>query len=77
MKDEKSFIDLQQRLSASDADLVRVLEDLIDVLISNGTIRLTDLPPKALEKLMSRKQVRRKLNTSLNLINDDDEGSII
>ena len=78
MKDEKGFIDLQQKLSASDADLVRVLEDLIDVLISNGTIRLTDLPPKALEKLMSRKQARRKLNTSLNLINDDDdEGSII
>ena len=58
MKDEKGFIDLQQKLSASDADLVRVLEDLIDVLISNGTIRLTDLPPKALEKLMSRKQAR-------------------
>lgn len=76
MKDDKESMDLQQQLSASDADLVRVLEDLIDVLISNGTIRLTDLPPKALEKLMSRKQARRKLNTSLHLINDD-EGSII
>lgn len=74
MKEQDESI--KEQLSTSDAELVRVLEDLIDVLIANGTIRMTDLPPKALEKLTSRKQTRRKLNNSLNLI-DDDEDSII
>lgn len=64
--------DYKSRLSASDADLVRVLEDLIDVLISNGTIALTDLPPEALKKLSSRKQTRERLRNSLDLLNDED-----
>lgn len=65
--------DIKKQLSSSDADLVRVLEDLIDVLIANGTIRLTDLPPQALEKITERKQVRRRLHDSLSLINDDED----
>lgn len=76
MEDEKLDIDIKRQLSSSDSELIRVLEDLIDVLISNGTIRLTDLPPKALEKLTVRKQARKKLNKSLDLI-DEDEDSII
>lgn len=32
-------------LSDLDADFIRVLEDLIDALIANGALRLTDLPP--------------------------------
>lgn len=76
MEDEKLDIDIKRQLSSSDSELIRVLEDLIDVLISNGTIRLTDLPPKALEKLTLRKQARKKLNKSLDLI-DEDEDSII
>ncbi|NHC63256.1 hypothetical protein [Paenalcaligenes suwonensis] len=72
MKDDRSY---KQELSASDADFIRVLEDLIDVLISNGTIRMTDLPPEALKKLHARKQTRQRLrNPSLDLINDDDDG---
>lgn len=64
--------DYKQELSSSDADFIRVLEDLIDVLIANGTIRLTDLPPEALAKLHARKQARRRLRNTLDLINDDD-----
>lgn len=74
MKEQDESI--KKQLSTSDAELVRVLEDLIDVLIANGTIRMTDLPPKALEKLTSRKQTRRKLNNSLNLIGDDEDSII-
>ena len=51
----------QQDFSALDDDFIRVLEDLIDALLSNGTLRLTDLPPQALEKLNRRKQVRERL----------------
>lgn len=79
MEDKKPKLEVQEKLSSSDAGLVRVLEDLIDILITNGTIRMTDLPPKALEKLSERKQARQKLTKSLDLINhdDEDEGSII
>lgn len=68
MKDD----DIKKELSSSDADFVRVLEDLIDVLIANGTIRLTDLPPQALAKLNERKQKRKHLRNPLDLMNNDD-----
>ena len=38
---------LRTTVSQLDADFVRVLEDLIDALIANGTLRLTDLPVQA------------------------------
>ncbi len=41
-----------------DADFVRVLEDLIDLLIARNVIRITDLPPEAQRKLFSRKSFR-------------------
>ena len=62
----------QQDFSALDDDFIRVLEDLIDALLSNGTLRLTDLPPQALEKLKRRKKVRERLRNSLDLLPDDD-----
>ena len=62
----------QLDFSALDEDFIRVLEDLIDALLTNGTLRLTDLPPQALEKLHRRKQVRERLRNSLDLLPDDD-----
>ena len=76
MSEIKQTQEIKERLSSSDGELIRVLEDLIDLLISNGTIRMTDLPSKALEKLNERKQVRKKLDNSLNLINDDEDSII-
>lgn len=65
--------DLQKsELTALDAEFIRVLEDLIDALVANGTLRLTDLPPEALAKLNRRKGVRRRLRDSLDLIQDED-----
>lgn len=64
---------LKKQLSQSDAEFIRVLEDLIDTLITRGVIRLTDLPPEALGKLQQRKQARQQLHSALNLIDDEDE----
>ena len=66
----------RESLSELDISFIRVLEDLIEVLLANGVIRLTDLPPEALEKLNQRKRVRQRMRDSLDLI-DDDENSII
>lgn len=59
-------------LSALDAGFIRVLEDLIDALLANGTLRLTDLPADALAKLDQRKHARKRLRDSLDLIDDED-----
>ncbi|MER1968677.1 hypothetical protein [Castellaniella sp. GW247-6E4] len=61
----------QQSLSALDVDFIRVLEDLIDALLANGTLRLTDLPPEAIRKLSQRKRARQRLRDALDLLDDD------
>ncbi|MEH2922331.1 tryptophan synthase subunit beta [Samsonia erythrinae] len=63
-----------QQLEASDLDMVRVLEDLIQVLIQKGVVSITDFPQAAQLKLISRAQAREALNGGLHkLIGDDDE----
>ena len=63
----------KNELSELDADFVRVLEDLIDALLANGTLRVTDLPPEAMAKLNRRKSARQRLRNSLDLIEDSDD----
>ncbi|CAH6660104.1 tryptophan synthase subunit beta [Pseudocitrobacter vendiensis] len=65
-----------QQLQQSDLDMVRVLEDLIEVLMSKGIISITDLPPAAQSKLLNRAQARQRLSGLEGLIQDDDEGLI-
>lgn len=61
----------QSALVDSDLRLVRVLEDVIDLLISRDVIRFTDLPPPAQAKLMERRSMRQSRG-ALDLIGDDD-----
>lgn len=58
-------------MSHSDFDLVRVLEDLIDVLINRGLIQFTDLPKAAQTKLFERRQTRAQRARRLDLLPDD------
>ena len=51
----------KERLAVSDLELVRVFEDLIEILIDKGLILITDLPDAAQEKLMERQRLREKL----------------
>ena len=52
---------LRAYLASSDAELLRVLEDLINVLTARNLILLTDFPEAAQKKLMQRNSVRRRL----------------
>ena len=54
---------LRQNLLDSDADLLRILEDLINVLVDNNVILLTDFPEAVQRKLMNRQKVRDKLRS--------------
>ncbi len=57
-----------QSFAGLDADLVRVLEDLIDALIDRNVLRVTDLPTEAQQKLFARKHFRsRAQSRSLHL----------
>ncbi|WP_410498899.1 hypothetical protein [Chitinibacter sp. S2-10] len=61
-------------LSHSDMDLIRVIEDIVDVMIAKNLLRLTDLPLAAQKKLLSRKTLRQHLSNSLDLLVDNDQG---
>jgi len=52
-------LDLQ--LMSSDITMVRVLEDLIDVLVSKNLILITELPPQARDKILGRKRLRAQM----------------
>lgn len=47
-----------------DANLVRVLEDLIDALLKRNILRITDLPLEAQVKLFERKHFRENMQGS-------------
>ncbi|MCF7534712.1 tryptophan synthase subunit beta [Pseudomonas sp. NPDC078416] len=66
---EKSLI----QLKSSDMDMIRVLDDLIQVLTSKGILNITDLPSAAQAKLMDRTQARETLGGLSDLINDDEQ----
>ena len=54
-----------------DADFIRVLEDLIDVLLRRQVIAITDLPSDAQRKLYTRKGHRKAMPLAeLNLLGD-------
>ena len=55
-----------------DADFIRVIEDVIDTLISKNVINITDLPIEAQTKLFSRKGYReRATKDALKLFGDE------
>jgi hypothetical protein len=58
-------------LGATDQDLIRVLEDVVDLLIAKGLILFTELPVDAQQKIMRRQQLRSAMGSTLDLIGDD------
>ncbi|WP_282340861.1 MULTISPECIES: tryptophan synthase subunit beta [Pseudomonas] len=69
---ETSLLQLKQ----SDLDMIRVLDDLLQLLMIKGVIRLTDLPAAAQAKLLNRNQAREALGGLNSLINEEEDGMI-
>ena len=68
----------QQALAESDAQLVRVLDDVIELLIEKQVFLFTELPQAAQDKLLKRRWYRQQLsgkNDTTHLI-DPQEGLI-
>ncbi len=69
--------DAPNLLSESDTGLARVLEDLIDVLITRGLIQFTDLPEAAQAKLLERRQTRASMSNRLDLLPDENDSGLL
>ena len=61
-------------MASSDLEFIRVLEDLIDLLCEKHIIAFTELPETAQQKLGTRKQVRKNMESLDSLINEDEKG---
>ena len=58
-------------LSLSDIGIIRIVEDLINLLVKKNIIHFTELPHDAQDKLINRKQLRNELSKSILLESDD------
>ncbi len=63
---------LKESLVTTDAEMARVIEDLIATLIEKNVIMLTDLPRAAQEKILDRQRLREHMSEMIGLIGDDD-----
>jgi hypothetical protein len=64
-------------LLRSDLEMIRVYEDLTDILINKRIVVLTDFPPAAQEKLMRRKRLRSSLSAITDALTqnvDEEQG---
>lgn len=52
--------DAEAGFASLDAGLIRVVEDLVDVLVARNVINITDLPSEAQHKLFARKNFRER-----------------
>jgi hypothetical protein len=64
-------------LHKSDLEMIRVYEDLAEILIGKRIVALTDFPQAAQEKLMRRRRLRSSLSPITDALGggtSDDEG---
>ena len=61
-------------LLKSDLEMIRVYEDLTDILISKNVVMLTDFPQAAQEKLVRRKRLRSSLSPITDVLSGSMEG---
>jgi FMN phosphatase YigB (HAD superfamily) len=61
----------------SDLELIRVFEDLVEILIDKRIITITDFPTEAIEKLLARKHIREQLTDAIGFIDDEDSERLI
>ena len=57
-------------LSLTDTGIIRVLEDLVDLLIRKNVILFTDLPEQAQKKIRERKMLREKIGPDHLMVDD-------
>jgi len=59
-----------QLLSLSDISIIRILEDLIDLLVRKNVILFTELPEQAQAKIRDRKRLRENMGPDHLMVDD-------
>jgi hypothetical protein len=59
----------------SDMEMIRVYEDLMDILMAKRIILLTDFPQAAQEKIVKRKKLRSSLAPITDMFAPEEEGA--
>jgi len=73
MNKDESKEHIINALAQSDAELARVTEDLITVLVKKGAILFTDLPEAVQAKLLDRESLRSKLEgKNVSFLSEDE-----
>lgn len=67
---EKTNDSIIHILASTDVGVMRILEDLINLLVSKNIIMSTELPHDAQIKLRQRQQIRQKLGTETLIVDD-------
>lgn len=77
--DVKDFIEKTQNaelikkiLRTMDLEMVRVIEDLVDILVDRRLILFTDLPEPVQNKLLFKRSIRENLAPETSLIDDEE-----
>ena len=78
--DESAVSEIEEMLASSsdslfqnsDLEFIRVLDDVIDLLISKNLVLFTELPEVVQEKYTQRTQMRERRRDSLNLLEDEE-----
>lgn len=59
-------------LSRLDLEMVRVIEDMVDLMIEKDLILFTDLPEPVQNKLLFKRSLRDSLNPEVSLIGEEE-----
>ncbi|PHS72882.1 MAG: hypothetical protein COB22_03055 [Cycloclasticus sp.] len=72
LQNPSNVTELKTALSSSDVEMLRVVEDLVDMLMDKQVFVFTELPEAVQSKLNARKKLRKNVNALENLIVEDD-----
>lgn len=64
MNDEQ-IIRLKQELKQSDADVIRIIDDLVDILVAKRVLRMADFPEPTRVQLQRRRDLRQQIQELL------------
>ena len=64
-------LEKQYSFLKSDLDLIRVIEDLIQILMEKNLISITDFPLSVIEKLVARQKIRKQFENVSKIFDDD------
>lgn len=73
LQNAPSADNLKDSLASSDNEMVRVVEDLVEMLMEKQVFVFTELPEAVQNKLNARRKLRHEVNAISNLIGEEDD----